>query len=259
MSLLDINDSYFYGETFDAPNAVFPADTFYYKADKFETYSTGDLFSTQVSKSTVEGAEFNIVSSPKGPNFYDAGSGSYFWGTDMTYELAYPEQWVTGNITYKGEVIDIVPEKSMSWLDRQFGPGIGLAGWNLWILLFDNGIKACIWRSEAVHDNPKQYFATFLFPDGHHEIYPIDSEIHPSNPFVSNQTGFTYYGRHKVNIPGINAHFDIQQPVLAGEMTLSSKPTAGNTLAEGYSVVSGSIRGQTVKGWGVSERRFSSL
>ncbi|PVH70954.1 hypothetical protein DL98DRAFT_577626 [Cadophora sp. DSE1049] len=260
VSLLDINDCYYYGTTLDAPNATFATDTFYYKADKFETYSTmPDLFSTQVVRSTVEGAEFNLISSPRGPNLYDAGNGGFFWGTDWTYEFAYPEQWVIGNLTYKGEVVDIIPEKSMSWFDRQYGLGVGFAGWNLWILLFENGIKTCIWHSEAVHDYPKQYFATFMFPDGHHEVYPVDSDIHPSVPFVSNQTGFTYYGRHEVTIPGINAYFDIQQPVLAGEMTQEDRPIAATTLYEGYSVVKGYIRGQRVEGWGVSERRYPVL
>ncbi|KAM5343973.1 hypothetical protein ACJ41O_012510 [Fusarium nematophilum] len=257
VSLLDINDGYYYGTALHDSNAVFPTDAFYYKADKFETYSTSpDLFSTQVIKSTVEGAEFNIVSTPRGPNIYDGGNGAFFWGADWTYEFAYPEQWVTGNVTYKGEVIDIISEKSMSWYDRQFGPGFGSAGWHLWILLFENGIKTCIWHSEAVDDNPKQYFATFMFPGGHHEVYPINSEIHPSIPFVSNQTGFTYYGRHKVSIPGIDAYFDIRQPVLAGEITSESNPNVENTLFEGYAVVNGFIRGEGVKGWGVAERRY---
>ncbi|EPE08256.1 kievitone hydratase [Ophiostoma piceae UAMH 11346] len=260
VSLLDINDSKYFGTEHSDPNAVFSNETFYYKADKFETYSTAsDLYSNQVVKSTVEGAEFTLVSEPKGPNFYDAGSGIYMWGTDWTYEAAYPEQWVTGNLTYNGELIDIVPEKSMSWLDRQFGPGFGAEGWHLWILMFDNGIKTCIWRSEAVGAAPKQYFATFMFPDGHHEVYPIADEIHQSQPFVSNQTGFTYYGRHKVSIPGIGAEFDIRQPTLAGEMTSPTDPTPLNTLYEGYAIASGHIGGQRVSGWGVAERKYPSI
>ncbi|KAL5370708.1 hypothetical protein DPSP01_014699, partial [Paraphaeosphaeria sporulosa] len=220
VSLLDINDGYYFGEAFHEKTASFAIDTFSYYGDKFQTYSLSpDLYSTQVVKSSVEGAEFHIVSSPRGPNLYDAGSGAFFWGENWTYEVAYPEQWVTGNITYKGDVVDIVSEQSASWFDRQFGVGVGSAGWHLWILLLDNGMKLTIWRSDSVNNNPKQYFATVLFPDGHHEVYPIDANIHASEPYVSADTGLTYYGRHIVTIPGLGAHFDIRQPHLAGEMT----------------------------------------
>jgi hypothetical protein len=257
VSLLDINDGVYFGETFNDRNSTFATNTLHYKTDRFESYSTTpDLFTIQVSKSTVEDAEFNLVSSPRGPNFFDAGNGFFFWGTDWTYEYAFPEQWVTGNITYKGEVIDIIPEKSMSWLDRQYGPTIAPAGWNLFIIYLEDGTKLTVWHSGAVGDNPAQVFATAMFPDGHHEVYPVDEDIHPSVPFTSTDSNFTYYANHKVSIPDMNAYFDIEQPVFAGEMTQKDNPLPTNTLFEGYAVVKAHVRGKELKGWGVAERCF---
>lgn len=195
------------------------------------------------------------MSSPRGPNLYHAGNGRFLWGKNWTQEIAYPENWVTGNLTYKGELVQVVSEQSTSWYDRQYGPGVGLSGWDLFFLSFTNGIKAAIWHSEAVEDNPEQYFATILYPDGHHEIYPIDSDLSPSVPFVSNATGFTYYAKHRVNIPGLGATFNVEMVWPGtGEMTLASNPVAKTTLFEGYSVVTGTIHGKPVSGWGTTER-----
>lgn len=256
VSLLDITDKYYFGATYSTPNATYNAEAFRFHDDKFESYSTSpDLFSTQVVKSNVKGAEFHLESAARGPNLYGSGNGLFFWGTDWTYELAYPEQWVTGNLTYKGEVIDIVSEKSMSWLDRQYGPGLGEAGWYLWILYLDNGAKMTIWHSESVKGGPVQYFTTVLFPDGHHEVYPIDGELRLEQPFISAQTGLTYYALSYVRIPGLDAVLRFHQPVAAGEMAQEHQPAAATTLYEGYVDVQGTFQGQNICGWGVAERK----
>lgn len=173
----------------------------------------------------------------------------------MTFEFAAPECYATGNITYKGQTIEVIPEKSMAWYDRQFGPGYGFNGWNLFIFYLDNGVKACVWHSSSVRNGPAQMFATFMFSDGHHEVHPIDGDIQPSVPFTSTQTGITYYGRHEVCILEMDTWFIIELPILAGEMTNPESPTPANTLFEAYSLVKGMFKGNPVTGWGVSEQK----
>jgi hypothetical protein len=259
VSLLDIKDKVYFGTTMLDADATLSTDTFSFHSPHFQTYaSTPDQLSTMVSISSVKNATFSLVSQPRGPNLYDGGSGHFFWGNGMTFEFGAPECYVTGNITYQGRVIDVIPEKSMAWYDRQFGPGFGVNGWNLFIFYLTNGVKACIWHSSSVGDGPEQRFVTFMFPDGHHEVYPIDEDIHPSVPFTSSQTGFTYYGRHQVHVLGIDTWFIIELPVLAGEMTNPESPTPANTLFEGFSLVKGIFKGSSVTGWGVSEQRAPS-
>lgn len=256
VSLLDIHDKLYYGTTLLDGNATLSTDTFSFQSKQFQSYATtADQLSTMVSISSAENTTFSLVSRPQGPNIYDAGSGHFFWGNDMTFEYASPECYVTGSITSQGQTIDVIPEKSMAWYDRQFGPGFGSSGWNLFIFYLENGVKSCIWHSSAVGEGPALRLATFLFPDGHHEVYPIADDIHPSTPFVSNQTGITYYGSHEINVIGIDASFLIELPVLAGEMTNHESPTTGNTLFEGYSIVKGVFKGECVTGWGVSEQK----
>jgi hypothetical protein len=90
--------------------------------------------------------------------------------------------------------------------------------------------------------------------DDHHEVYPIDNDIHPSIPFVSNQTCFTYYGLHEVYVSGTGIWFIMEQPVLAGEMTDPESPTAVITLFEGFLTITGVFKGKPVTGWGTSEQ-----
>ncbi|KAK8140207.1 Secreted hydrolase-like protein [Apiospora sp. TS-2023a] len=258
--LLDIQDGYWFGESFPVPDSTFRLDAVDCRSDRFELYAPPSPGKDSiVCKSTVEGAEFDLVVSPRGPNLYAGGQGTFFWGTDWTYQMSYPEMWVTGTLKYRGDTIEVVPEKSMAWLDRQYGVGTGAAGWDLYMLLFENGLKMSIWRSEACPggSNTKQYFATVVYPeDGHHEIYPLDDHVECSRPFVSEETGYLYHARQVLTIPGLgNARIEMEQPWPVGEMGVKGKPDVVSTLFEGYVDVRARIRGEEVKGWGVSERR----
>ncbi|KAK6850641.1 Secreted hydrolase-like protein [Apiospora arundinis] len=259
--LLDINDGYWFGESFPALDSSFLLDKVDYRADRFELYASsaqGGPRDALVCKSIVEGAEFDLVVSPRGPNLYAGGQGTFFWGTDWTYQMSYPEMWVTGTLQCRGQTVDVVPEKSMAWLDRQYGVGAGNAGWDLYMLLFENGLKMSIWRSEACPDAAKQYFATVVYPgDGHHEIYPLDDRVECSRPFVSGETGYLYHAHQVLTIAGLDARIELEQPWPVGEMAVRGKPDPVSTLFEGYVNVKARIRGEDVKGWGISERRVA--
>jgi|SRR5690242_8032539 len=99
--------------------------------------------------------------------------------------MAMSEMWLTGNLKDKGEVIDIVPGKSMAWLDRQYSVGAGREGWDLYMLLFENGMKTNIWHSEVYGGTAKEYFTIVVYPDSYHEMCHIDDIIEVSQPFTS--------------------------------------------------------------------------
>lgn len=177
----------------------------------------------------------------------------------MTNEFSAPECYVTGNITIQGETIDVIPEKSAAWYDRQFGPGFPSAGWNVWVLLLSNGVKAEILHTNPVGNDPPQILGTFVFPDGHHEIYPIDKNIHGSNPFVSKATGFTYFKNFEVTVPGMDTTLFLDQPFPVGEVLIPSvTPTKANTLSESFATAKGIFKGKQVTGYGVIETSLNT-
>lgn len=51
----------------------------------------------------MAGAEYDLVASPRGPNLYAGGQGTFLWGTDWTYQMACPEMWVAGTLRRRGE------------------------------------------------------------------------------------------------------------------------------------------------------------
>ncbi|KAH6668264.1 hypothetical protein B0J14DRAFT_158268 [Halenospora varia] len=253
--ITDITDKSSYGTAMTDPDATLSTDTFNFQSKGFKTYATTpDLFSTMVSISSVPNATFSLVSRPKGPNLYHAGSGSYFWGDDRTFEHAAPELYITGNLTYKGQTVDVIPEKSTGWYDRQYGPGYVSAGWNLFMFYLQNGVKGCVWHTHPVNGGPVLRMATVLFPDGHHEIYTVADDIHPAIPFTSKLTNATYYRHHQVHIIGLDTTLNFDLPVLGGEMTATEQPIPQFTLFEGYSDITGFFQGVPVKGFGVTEQ-----
>lgn len=150
----------------------------------------------------------------------------------------------------------------MAWMDRQYGVGTGTAGWDLYMLLFENGVKMSIWRSEACPGvvargevAAKQYFATVVYADGHHEIYPLYDRVECSRPFVSEDTGYLYHARQVITIAGLEARIEVEQPWPLGEMAVKGKPDVVSMLFEGYVDVRARIWGEEIKGWGISERR----
>lgn len=78
VSMLDIHDKSYFGMTMADTHATLSTDSFSFRSDHFLTYaSTSDQLSTMVSISSAENATFSLISQPRGPNFYDAGSGHF--------------------------------------------------------------------------------------------------------------------------------------------------------------------------------------
>ncbi|RFU32593.1 hypothetical protein B7463_g3733, partial [Scytalidium lignicola] len=260
VSQLDITEGNYFGITqFPTSGVSVSKDTLDLVYPGLHIYSTSpDLISKMTQTSTITRAGFNLTSVAQGPNNYDAGSGVFNWGLGLTTEWSVPEAWVTGTITIDGKEVAVIPEKSMAWYDRQFGPGFGTSGWNLWIFLLDNGVKVTVWATNAVSGGEPQFFATMLFLDGHHEVYPVAEDFHPSVPFVSKLTNLTYYGKYMLEIPQKRTRLEVTLPTLAGEMTDPTNPQNSSTLFEGYSTFAGYFDNQYVTGWGTSEVRGAS-
>jgi hypothetical protein len=50
----------------------------------------------------------------------------------------------------------------MAWFDRQFGLGYGSNGWNLFIFLLENGVKATVWHANSVNDIAQRFVTSML-------------------------------------------------------------------------------------------------
>jgi hypothetical protein len=267
VSLLDITTKVYHGATYITPGKTISNTTFDVDAAGLHMYAASpDLFSVLVAISSLPGLTFNLTSQPQGPNLYHGGAGAFSWGIDipnmsgtgLTNEWGAPDMWVTGTITENQKQVNVIPGESRSWFDRQWGNGAATAGWTWYNIFLENGIILAIWHSNPIpgFSSKTDSFATILFVDGHQEIYPINNDIHPTDPFVSPQTNLTYYGSYQVVIPDVNAKFNITLAVHTGEMTVAEAPTAANTLFEAYVDVEGLYEGVPVSGYGLSEVKY---
>ncbi|OCK85329.1 hypothetical protein K432DRAFT_287085 [Lepidopterella palustris CBS 459.81] len=217
--------------------------------------TTEDQFSQFSAVSVYPKCSFNLTHAPKGPNSYQAAAGTYWWGTGRAWAYDAPEAWTEGTLTINGGEVKVIPEQSMTWLDFQWGPGYADAGWYSFVVLLDNGVKITTMTTYSTPEYPMVSVATILFLDGHHEVYVVDTDFHPSDPWVSSATNITYYKSYTINIPGKRTCLHARLAMEGGELYLPSQPTRAGAIADTFSYFEGVFDGKPVTGWGNSERK----
>jgi len=217
--------------------------------------TAGDPLLQTWAVSTLPEVCFNLSFVPKGPNLYQGGSGAFLWGLDYAYAIDAPETTVKGSFTYRGKTVKVVPEQSMSWFDLQWGPGYASAGWHAFVILLTNGVKIQVTVTAYTHQYAQGSFATVMYPDGHQELWPVENNTHPANPWVNPHSKVTYYHDYQVNIPDKRTFLKVHLPVEAGETSPVNNPTPANTIADTFARYSGVFDGVPITGWGIMELR----
>lgn len=201
---------------------------------------------------------FNLSYVAKGPNFYQGGSGSFKWGTQTAYAIDLPETYVTGTFSSNGKEVTVVPEESMAWFDFQWGPGYAVGGWQDFVVLLDNGVKIQVTITAPDPHYDQASYATIMYPDGFHSVWPVQNDTLRSNPWVSPATNLTYYQDYHINIPSRQTSLDVHLPVQGGETAPTQGATAANTIADTFAIFSGTFEGLPARGWGIMELRHSA-
>lgn len=257
VSLLDINTTQYYGTSNFVPGTI-GNETYDVDGGGLHMYATtDDMLSEMQVESTVPGASYNLTITPKGSPLFYAGSGSFFWATNINNQWAIPDAWVTGKIVVNDTEVSILPEKSRCWFDRQWGTGLAYNGWFWFNIMLDNGINLGVWVTEPINGTTAvSSFATVQFPDGHHEVHLVDHDIKPTGAFTSSATNLTYYTHFELNMPTMRAKLNAYIPVAKGEMTFREQPISSRTLFEGFTIFSGTMAGAKVSGYGLTEKLY---
>jgi len=216
--------------------------------------TTEDNFSEFKAISVVPEYSFNLTHVPKGPNSYQGGAGTYIWGTARAYAFDAPEAWTTGTLTINGIETRVIPEKSMTWLDFQYGPGYASEGWYSFVILLANGVKITTMTLFSTPKYPTVSLATLGYPDGHHEVFTVDKEFHPADPWVSPSTNITYYKSYQINIPAKRTSLNVRLAMEGGELFDPDDLSKGIKIADTFSYFWGIFDGRPITGWGNSER-----
>lgn len=163
--------------------------------------------------STVPNASFNLTVEPQGPALLYAGSGSFFWGGGMNNQWASPNSRVSCTVLVDIKEADVIPGKSVTWMDRQVGTGLEYNGWHWFNIILENGLNLGVWSAKPI--NGRQHFSSFAsvqFPDGHQEVHLLDVDIHVAKPWTSKVTNLTYYAELQLNLPTMQTNINVTIP-----------------------------------------------
>lgn len=260
VSLMDITAGTYHGISFFTPGKVSNTSLLANAPGHLDIQATSkDNFSNLTAVSVVPGASFNLSYQAMGPNFYQGATGAYFWGTAEVFAFDNPETLPSGTITWNNTEIKIIPEESKAWFDIQWGTGYAYNGWYSMVFLLDNGVRVVTMTTIGLNGTGyRDSIVTFGYLDGHHEVYAIDTDYHPRNPWKSKTTNITYYNNYQINVPG-KATFNVTLPVEGGEFTHYDDPTPQNSIADSFAYFEGTLDGKSVKGVGIAERKVANV
>jgi hypothetical protein len=258
VSMTDITGNTHFGISIYEPGQV--SLTKFYGQSSILTYGSdaADQFSETYVIGNLTEVPFNLTFVPKGPNFYQGGSGFFKWGLGIAYAFDTPESLISGTFNYNGKKVNVVPEESMTWFDYQWGPGYAIGGWQDFVILLDNGVKMQVTVLAPYPHYKQASYATVMYPDGYHEVWPVMNDTFPQNPWISSATNLTYYQDYIINIPSRKTSLFVHCPVQGGETAPLKGPTAANTIADTFAYYSGTFEGLPAKGWGIMETRHNA-
>lgn len=202
-SLLDVTDPSVYHkvlQTADDPDLSFWDEAGEFHAvfgDEFgvEALSTADPLQGLHVQSSLADLEFDWTFSFTSPALLNAALGSYLVNGDYGYEWSVPRGAIAGWLKVGDEVIDIVPEKSSAWYDRQWA---SLQGSFNWIAMnFDDSdwldLKSlAVWDWQDPVQGRKQ-FATARSPrTGRDSVVPSLTKLSETKTYTSPETDLVF-------------------------------------------------------------------
>lgn len=217
MSVSDITTGYHFGTAINELGQL-SNTKFEGKSSVLHVGSTAaDQFSQTFAISTLPEFKFNLQWIPKGALLYQGGSGYFRFGADLAYTFDAVDSLPSGTMIVNGTKVTIVPEKSVGWVDYQWGPGYAIGGWHDFVILLDNGVSMQVTVTAPYPGYTQASFTTMCYPNGHQEVWPVDNNTYPENPWVSKLSNITYYSDYTVRIPLKNTILHAHLPIKGGE------------------------------------------
>ncbi len=167
------------------------------------------------------------------------------WDKTNSYYYSYTHMQMHGYIKIGNEKFEIDPEKSLSWMDHQWGDFI-VAPWNQWqwaSVQLENGIELdlAVIMDKITH-KPMTKWVNIVMPDDsrihltrHEDFDYVDHGIPP---------GHKYPQEYDLNIPSINLKLNLKSLVPGQDV---------NDVWEGVSEAQGTYNGEFIRGQATTE------
>lgn len=200
-AILDMTDPSFYRQFLH----IAPANTtFWGEGGEFhaampgfgmESISSDDPLKGIRTYSSLGDIEFDLTFNFTSPVLLNAALGSYLVGGEIGYEWSLPKGATQGWLKVNGECIDIIPGKSLSWYDRQWG---SLQDSFQWIMIqleesdwLDISVLV-VWEWKDIVNGGKEFATIRSSATGRDSVVPLTVTESSTNVWVSKKTGLIY-------------------------------------------------------------------
>lgn len=222
-AMLGITDPALYvqvGPTIDADVDFYDEDgNFHALFDDFgmETTSDDDPLQGIRAYSEINGMEFDFTFEHSFPALLNAALGSYLVNNGTGYEWSVPRGATSGWFRIDGEKIDIVPAKSSTWYDRQWG---SLQSSFSWVAVnFPDPVPEWVGFSTlAVWDwtdsvyGPKTFATVRHAKTGYDSVIAVEVAVSTEKTYTSPLTGKVYPSEGTVQIGDVELRVTTPRP-----------------------------------------------
>jgi hypothetical protein len=142
-----------------------------------------------------DGIEYDVTFNFTSPVLLNAGLGPYLVGGELGYEWSLPRGATQGWVKIDSEVVNVVPEKSFTWYDRQWG---SLQDSFTWMMLhlekadwLDVSLMA-LWDWKDVVNGEKKFATMRNSKTGLDSVIPLSLKTSSTNIHTLPDTGLIY-------------------------------------------------------------------
>lgn len=250
-SLLDITTSTytnFFNHTSYPTN---PSSTFNVSLNDggFQSTSSNNVSTIRTWRTNAD-VQYDLTFEATSPILYNVGAGEFQWGTGLTNEWGIPAGKTTGTLQVNGSTITIDPARSLTWYDRQWGPGFVVGNWT-WFEFHlgpHGSTKVSVWAWDNLNPAGETHFATVRAPNGDHSVFSVTLTPSYTRSYTSSATNITYPLDWEITSPLgetlFVSSFKADQEIVglaisehAYEGFVTTKGTFLNTIGDGFGLV----------------------
>lgn len=257
--ILDLTDPSFYVKYIDFP----PVDSSFY-AENGEYHAVWENYGMETTSadplqgiraySSFQGVEFDLTFNFTSPVLLNAALGSYLISGDYGFEWSLPKGITEGWLKVNGEVIDIIPEKSSSWFDRQWASLQDSFTWFMINMEESDWLDystLCVWDWEDAVHGPKEFATVRSAKTGYDSVVPAKVVASPDKVYTSPETGDEYPYEWTVYIDDLEIFITTPRPDQIWE---ADADTGFPSQVSGYvDVVVKKDGHPPIKGWGATD------
>ncbi|KAH7129577.1 hypothetical protein B0J13DRAFT_679252 [Dactylonectria estremocensis] len=216
-------------------------------------------------ETNVPDVHINLTFNTRSPALVNGGTGAFVLSGILSYEWAIPEARTSGTLTVNGTEIELDPNHSITWFDRQWGgqtspivttkSSTGAASWH-WFQLHISSCGSCSTTKVLLsgwvvtyENGPKAQFATVRQSPGVQQVLAISSMDATGRTWTSPYTNITYEQDFKLKL-GDGSYFKLA--VVTEDQEMHSDNGASPAY-EGYLEFTGIYQGHAVSGFGLVE------